>query len=246
MGVVQSTIRTFWLAAKALFAMNGELQTMLQRANSPPGLPVPNPTKSYWLQNPPHPELVDKQSTQLPSVADVVIIGSGITGAAVARALLYESARKGPHRKSEDRESCSAASLGQDDKVIREDLPRVVVLEARSLCSGATGRNGGHIKSSPHEQFAFMRRQKMSEERAAALVRFQLAHLGVLTDLCRVEGWDAAECREVETVDFYLDEVTREAAFEEVRDAQKWIPELDIKTWSAEEAQKVCSPTFPT
>jgi hypothetical protein len=240
MGAVQSMVNTIWLAIKALIAMNGELQPILKRANSPPGLPVGNPTKSYWLNDPPHPELVDRQSLLLPTEADVVIIGSGITGAAVARSLLYESARKSKDYKSGDKDKPSTSPYSPNDKVASQDLPRVVVLEARSLSSGATGRNGGHIKSSPHELFSFMRRQKMSEERAAALVRFQLAHLGVLTDLCQTEGWDVAECRDVETVDLYLTDEDREAAFKEVRNVQKWVPELDIKMWDTEEAQKVC------
>jgi hypothetical protein len=80
----------------------------------------------------------------------------------------------------------------------------------------------------------------MSDERAATLVRFQLAHLDVLTKLCEAEGWDIAECRKVETTDMYLTDEDREKAFKLVREVQKHIPELDIKMWNAEEAQKVC------
>jgi len=144
MGTVLSVVNTVGLAIKALLSMNNDLQDLLKRANSLPGLPVPNPTKSYWLQDPPHPELVDKQSEQFPTTADVVIIGSGITGAAVARSLLHESSRK-----------VSSSLKDGNLRLGSQGLPRVVVLEARSLCSGATGRNGGHIKVSPHELFDF-------------------------------------------------------------------------------------------
>ncbi|KAI1328099.1 FAD dependent oxidoreductase [Xylariaceae sp. FL0255] len=235
MGAAQSSLKNLWFAIKMLLSMNEDFQKLLKRANAPPGLPVPNPTISYWLEDPPYPDLVNKQSPQMPTEADVVIIGSGITGAAVARSLLHESARKNRRfsQSSSDNRSCS-----EDEKEHMQDLPRIVVLEARSLCSGATGRNGGHIKSSPHELFANLRRQKMSNERAAALVRFQLAHVEVLTNLCKSEGWDLAECREVETANLYINDEAREKGFKLVRDLRKWVPELEIKMWNAEEARE--------
>lgn len=77
-----------------------------------PGLPRPNPTISYW-QDPPD-AIADLRSTASPpEVADIVVIGSGISGACIAYNIL-------------------------------ERLPsaKVVMLEARQACSGATGRNG--------------------------------------------------------------------------------------------------------
>ncbi|GAB1313869.1 hypothetical protein MFIFM68171_04079 [Madurella fahalii] len=82
------------------------------------GLPSANPTASYWLRDP-SPTLLGHRSTaDLPDTADVVIVGSGITGAFAAR-FLKEGGGQG---KS------------------------VVMLEAREACSGATGRNGGHCQ----------------------------------------------------------------------------------------------------
>ena len=77
-------------------------------------LPVSSPTPSYW-QIPPH-RLASYRSP-FPATADVVVIGSGITGTSVAKTLFEH-----------------APSI------------KLVMLEARTLCSGATGRNGGHIK----------------------------------------------------------------------------------------------------
>ncbi|RKP39769.1 FAD dependent oxidoreductase [Dimargaris cristalligena] len=86
-----------------------------------PGLPNPNPLTPFWLEH--NPLKTHRTTPHLPSEADVVIIGSGIAGASVAWHLL---------RLAEER----AAGV---------PAPRVVVLEARETCSGATGRNGGHI-----------------------------------------------------------------------------------------------------
>jgi glycine/D-amino acid oxidase-like deaminating enzyme len=80
-------------------------------------LPVPNPVSAYWLSEP-H-ELSEFRSTpELPSECDIVIIGGGFAGITAAYHLLQGNKKP----------------------------PRIVILEARQLCSGATGRNGGHSK----------------------------------------------------------------------------------------------------
>lgn len=84
---------------------------MEKRASIPVTLPRQNPTESYWQLEPD--DIADLRSTSsLPENADTVIIGSGITGAAVAFNLLTNGSRD------------------------------IVMLEARQACSGATGRNG--------------------------------------------------------------------------------------------------------
>ncbi|KAJ9669435.1 hypothetical protein H2201_000302 [Coniosporium apollinis] len=84
---------------------------MEARAQILPSLPVPNSTSSCW-QDPPS-AIHDLRSTEeLPSSADYVIVGGGISGAMIAWNLL---------EKSKD--------------------ARVVMLEARGAVSGATGRN---------------------------------------------------------------------------------------------------------
>jgi hypothetical protein len=88
---------------------------MDDRAAQKAELPHPNPTISYW-QDPPS-DIAQLQSTAtLPQHPDYVIIGSGITGASIAWHLLDQAP-------------------GSD----------VVMLEARTACSGATGRNGKHL-----------------------------------------------------------------------------------------------------
>lgn len=93
-----------------------------------PGLPRSNPTPSFW-QLPPHHAVSSVQASTLRQETDVVVIGSGITGCSVTKALL------------EDAE-------GTFGPVI------VTVLEARTLCSGATGRNGGHLVSPMGHKFS--------------------------------------------------------------------------------------------
>ncbi|KAF4335256.1 gamma-glutamylputrescine oxidoreductase [Fusarium beomiforme] len=66
--------------------------------------------------------------TGFPTSADVVVIGSGLSGALIAHQLLCSSSPSKP--KS------------------------VVILEARTAASGATGRNGGHIKPDCYRGFS--------------------------------------------------------------------------------------------
>lgn len=94
---------------------------MDQRARIPVSLPRTGPTTSYW-QEPPDPIADTRTTADLPAAADVVIIGSGITGASVAWNLLKH--------------------IPLTHGVAVHKKPSVVMLEARDACSGATGRNG--------------------------------------------------------------------------------------------------------
>ncbi|KAI3391259.1 hypothetical protein diail_7660 [Diaporthe ilicicola] len=171
--------------------LSNDWSKVVARAKAAPGYPPAKPTLSQWQDDPPYPELVDTQSPGgLPATADIVIIGSGISGVSIARTALRELQRKGRLAKG----------------------ARLVVLEARQLCSGATGRNGGHIKASPHEVFHMLvHKRGLDPARAARICAFQLSHLDVLTELARAEGIEElSECRRVETVDFAVDEATDE------------------------------------
>ncbi|KAK8866191.1 hypothetical protein IAR55_001342 [Kwoniella newhampshirensis] len=89
-------------------------------ASKTTGLPIPEGMcLSQWLLTVRSNPLLDHRTTEeLPKEAEVVIIGSGITGSLTALTLLQSP---NPPKS-------------------------VVVLEARELCSGATGRNAGHCK----------------------------------------------------------------------------------------------------
>ncbi|KAL2148347.1 hypothetical protein VTH82DRAFT_2267 [Thermothelomyces myriococcoides] len=95
---------------------------------APAGLPSRNSTRSYWLQDP-SPTLLGHRSTaDLPETADVVIVGSGITGTFAAKFL----------KEGLDGNDRAVAGGNADSSV--------VMLEAREACWGATGRNGGHCQ----------------------------------------------------------------------------------------------------
>jgi glycine/D-amino acid oxidase-like deaminating enzyme len=82
------------------------------------GFPVPNPTESYW-QVPEH-RIANLRTTEdlpMDKTFDYIIVGSGISGAAVAFKLLN-----------------------------RNPNFSILMLEARKAASGASGRNGGHVR----------------------------------------------------------------------------------------------------
>lgn len=82
-------------------------------------LPTEKSTASFWHSEPSKYLLGHQTTPNLPEKADIVIVGSGITGSSTAR-FLCEDARA-------------------------KDLS-IVMLEAREACWGATGRNGGHCQ----------------------------------------------------------------------------------------------------
>lgn len=92
----------------------------------PVGLPAPisSATRSFWLHSSPGCNVLENEGADaaLPDGAvDVVILGSGITGVST----LYH--------------------LVQQLKTSGRSVKRIAILEARTFCSGATGRNGGEI-----------------------------------------------------------------------------------------------------
>ncbi|OCH86540.1 FAD dependent oxidoreductase [Obba rivulosa] len=97
-------------------------------------LPVLGPTKSFWINSPgANPLASEGSGGPLTSDADVCIVGSGITGVSAA----YHFSQ-----------------LVGEGTGAQKPL-KVVILEARDFCSGATGRNGGHL--TPHSCFDFVK-----------------------------------------------------------------------------------------
>jgi glycine/D-amino acid oxidase-like deaminating enzyme len=63
---------------------------------------------------------------------------------------------------------------------LQPDL-RIVILEARSAISGATGRNGGHIKASPWADYHDLK-ELFGKESGMKIIKFRMAHLDVFCE----------------------------------------------------------------
>ncbi|KAM0558138.1 hypothetical protein ACHAPJ_005305 [Fusarium lateritium] len=134
------------------------------------GLPSDRPSSCYW-QEPPA-SIATTQSDDLPRVTDIAIIGSGVTGTSVAHTLLNHP---------------QASGL------------RLTILEARNACSGATGRNGGHLVSDICDRFEHLV-DTLGVEEAVKILRFSEANIAelkaIVAQLDKSEQ-DAVELREV-------------------------------------------------
>jgi hypothetical protein len=92
---------------------------------APCGLPVENATSPFWLSA--RSRLDRYRSSEcIPSSTDLVIVGSGLSGVMLAYQLL----------------------------LVKPELS-IVMLEAREVCSGASARNGGQIKTDVSLNMAF-------------------------------------------------------------------------------------------
>ena len=180
------------------------------RANIPPGLPKLQPTSSYW-QDPPASIATHRTTSSLPESASVVIIGSGITGSSLAYNI-----------------------------VSRPSPPSVVLLEARTACSGATGRNGGHTKCASYRSF-LDNMKTMGEAEAAKIVRYEYTCMRAMHAFARQHGI-ACDSWEGDTVDIFYNEGQWKIANEAVTELQRVLgtqdPAAIYRFWDANETEK--------
>ncbi|KAF4806272.1 Gamma-glutamylputrescine oxidoreductase [Colletotrichum siamense] len=130
-------------------------------SRSPPEpFPVADATLPFWRTD--LHELDSHQSTpDLPQTCDVLIVGSGLSGASIAYQILDNNSSP----------------------------PSMVILEARQACSGATGRNGGHVK--PDLYYRVPQYARMYGKKAAAeMAVFEMSHVQAIKDLVEKEKID--------------------------------------------------------
>lgn len=122
--------------------------------------PVKDATTPFWRT-----QLDDldnhRSTTELPAEADIVIIGAGYSGASVVHHLLEHKSRP----------------------------LTVVILEAREACSGATGRNGGHLKPDPYYRAASALK-KYGRDAAEEVASFEARQVKEIKDLVEREKID--------------------------------------------------------
>ncbi|KAJ7322820.1 FAD dependent oxidoreductase [Mycena albidolilacea] len=127
-----------------------------------PGYPRPNPCLSFWLQGARSSPLLGHRTTEaLPEAADVVIIGSGLSGAAIAYFLLT-----GPNPPA-----------------------RVALLEAREACDGATARNGGHCRPDCYRDYKRYK-SAFGQEQALKVIQNEKDTLKLVTEVIEKENID--------------------------------------------------------
>lgn len=154
---------------------------------------------SAW-QVPEHPTVAAVQSPQLPSLTDFAVIGSGITGCSVTKTLLEHQLAAGCH---------------------------VTVFEARTLVSGATGRNGGHLVTASGHTYGPLAAEH-GVEAAKQITRFSIMNIDHVMKMVRQmdkELQDECQIRDVRKVMAVRDEETWAAAKKSVLDFQKAVPE---------------------
>ncbi|KAE8453932.1 hypothetical protein EG329_007708 [Mollisiaceae sp. DMI_Dod_QoI] len=148
-------------------------------------LPTPDPTKSFWHTEPSKSLLGHRTTASLPTEVDVVIIGSGITGASAAH------------------------FLHQDERA--RDL-KIVMLEAREACWGATGRNGGHCQPGIYD-------------RSPELSSFEMRNYLALKDLVTKNNI-SCDWRDLSVVHAYMQKNIFDVALAEYNSHRKASPEI--------------------
>ncbi|ORY16993.1 FAD dependent oxidoreductase-like protein [Clohesyomyces aquaticus] len=141
--------------------------------------------------------LANHVPSELPKESDYVIIGSGISGTIIALNLLNTNPNA-----------------------------NIVMLEAREVCGGATGRNGGHTKAASYRTYLQLK-EELGKEEALKIARLEYENILATHRIAKEMNLDC-ESKECNTVDLIYDQETFEsgkAAIEALR-ADANAPEL--------------------
>ncbi|KAF1992675.1 FAD dependent oxidoreductase [Amniculicola lignicola CBS 123094] len=153
---------------------------MEKRAQIPVNLPVADPLHSYWhIPKSPLANLIEPEPDQEDQKYDYAIIGSGISGTVIAYNLLKS-----------------------------HPSARIVMLEAREACGGATGRNGGHTKAASYRSY-LQHKADLGKEEALKIARLEYNNIVETHQLAKDLGVDC-ENQKCDTVDAIYDQETFE------------------------------------
>ncbi|PQE17559.1 fad dependent oxidoreductase protein [Rutstroemia sp. NJR-2017a BBW] len=135
-----------------------------------------------WKEN----DKETREEKPLPGSADIVVVGSGISGAAVVWELMFGEGREGVGK---------GKGKGKGEKII--------MLEARGVCEGATGRNGGHLKAASYRSFSHHKKVYGVQE-AVRIARFEYENIMRVHALAKEWGIGCAGWLG-ETVDLFFE-----------------------------------------
>ncbi|KAH7024768.1 FAD dependent oxidoreductase-domain-containing protein [Microdochium trichocladiopsis] len=170
-----------------------------EQLTADPQLPRATPTQSPW-QEQPHPEVGHIQSASLPTRVDFAVIGSGVAALGVTRSLLTN---------------------------VASGTSTVAVFEARGLCSGATGRNGGQLTRLPPPRHTFMVK-RFGVEQANKVMRLTVKGLDKMHQLAEAQGDEfLKKTRRTRLEKFfaYYDEASWNETIEAIKLYEQEIPE---------------------
>jgi hypothetical protein len=209
-----SMLSAIVIAAKVFLGLASLFSSTLDRFKRSPEIPVPNPTRSFWMDE----EEDFMSSKELPEYADIIIIGSGISGTSAAYNLL-------------SRLSTSSSTIGS-----------VVMLEARAVCSGATGRNGGHIKADDYSDYEVLK-EYFGKDAAMKVLDFRRSALKDLMEIDQECCGGQGQVRAVETLNCFFGESQWEKAKKKLAvwrgDMGEVTGKFTHEVFEGEEARKV-------
>lgn len=178
---------------------------------------TPETSRSYWIREFQVPFEEESKTAPIPAEADVVIIGSGITGAMVAL------------RLSEQKSNL-----------------RVAMVEARGICTGATGRNGGHTTRAEAYHIRGLA-QAYGTEDAVRIRKSGVENIRQLKNIINQLGIaDEVDYRPESSVGVFATENERDSFAADEEFAREHGMDLIGKLISREEAIKVRKPTLQT
>jgi glycine/D-amino acid oxidase-like deaminating enzyme len=207
MGAAISHLR---IAVSSLFTVASAWEALERRVRESPGIPLEGASMSFWMSPKaeisgwPWNQTSDEVTKELPEYADIVVIGSGISGCSFVREIFEES-----------------------------DGLKVLMLEARDVCSGATARNGGHITPPLYHDYQALV-EEHGLETAREIIRFRLKHLPEILRVVKEEGTrlqEESQAREVQTYDAYWDEGVFKDAKKNLEDYLRAFEEERERGW---------------